>query len=380
MKMETRIPVFTCGYCGSTIVKKGDKRCACCGGNLDWENPMPDFIAELETAFITWAEHEKRQIGKNKTAKEIEVERKAVFEEKKKAISSNIRDRPKARDSFFVPTLPRFPGKDIENNLPLPCNDLDDETKKRREEARQRFEEKRKNIYKIARIIIIGVSRPFDMRRRPDALAKFPPCKMPFIARLYWIYREDKTPAVHVSCVWMREEKDIEKYTRLLFKVIDTDVDNHEAKNGKMIYNVARHGIRIVDDLSIEEIEKITGTLPNNLAFKKETAMIDIDDALRWRFVTGTCSSKIKFESGIVLEVITDDAGIDEKPLHVHVGNFINVNDVNEGDMIIVTGESWMRKNFKDATKPSEPSLAATAIRVVESKKINIVELEIAMN
>jgi len=39
-----------------------------------------------------------------------------------------------------------------------------------------------------------------------------------------------------------------------------------------------------------------------------------------------------------------------------------------------------MWKNFKDATKPSEPSLAATAIRVVESIKRITDELEIAMN
>ena len=336
--MKTTIPVFTCGYCGNMNVKQGQERCSACDGRFDWEN------STVEDAPST---------TEIKSDKAIETEfGKLVAEQEEKKAS-------KLSSVFLnVPTWASYTATKGPPQERCPCQGTAKEAIGDHEKPllkTQKYSNALRNVYKTEKIVIIGVGSPFDMMKVARYRADHPNTTSMFSSKLVWMFAGGNDRSPHASWIWNKDKAMVEDYAKLLFKVIVADVDEIVSiKDGKIRYNVARHVMKVERSLSPDDASKAIEALPSNFKVKSIDDIPGMKVSMdfgRWCTVEGMVLWKRLFEFGNVVNVLMDSQGFDAKPLTVMVPKMHDINDVNGGDIVIVTGDWFIGKTYDKVEK-----------------------------
>jgi hypothetical protein len=127
--------------------------------------------------------------------------------------------------------------------------------------------------------------------------------------------------------------------------------------------------MKVEQPLSSTEVGKAIDALPSKFKVKSVESIQDMEvdqEFRKWCTVEGMVLWKRLYESGNVMNILMDSQDFDAKALRVMVPKMHDINDISDGDIVIVTGDWYMNRKFdKESMKmleTGEPVIAASGI------------------
>lgn len=185
-------------------------------------------------------------------------------------------------------------------------------------------------------IIIIGVSRPFDMMKNQRYAERHPEKEHSFAFRIYWIDAE--TQEAHLSFMSINIENEAERYMDYMFKIIDANIIEFKNSNGEIRYSIGRASrYRVRGSLQIDQIKDMLERHPD-LRYDGTSNVELMNDLGNWKYIIGQCLHKHQSNFGTVFRIIGENDDFNTEPLSCIVHSS-HASGISEGDEVIATGD-----------------------------------------